>query len=263
MGLGPFTIHFYALCILLGIFVALWIGRKRYQAAGGIPSELYDIAVFAIPAGVIGGRLYHVITTPELYFGRSGHLSDAFKIWNGGMGIWGAIALGGLAVSAYFATHQMSLSFWQCADALAPGLLVAQAIGRLGNWFNAELFGRPSSLPWALKIPLGKRPVGYEAYATFTPTFLYELLWCLLCAIVIMRAPIMKRLVYGNTFLAYVALYSLGRIWIEALRIDDSHHLLGIRLNDWVASCGLLVSLALIVHRERSANRGENLGSSR
>jgi len=255
VGLGAFTIHFYALFILVGILAALWIGVRRYRSHGGIGSEIYDVAVFAIPAGVIGGRLYHVITTPELYFGRDGHFANAFKLWNGGMGIWGAIALGAGVVYWYFRKHQMSLSFWQCADALAPGLLVAQGIGRLGNWCNAELFGKPSTLPWALEIPVNKRPAGYELFQTFTPTFLYELIWCFFCALLLTTLPIFKRLRAGNLFLMYIALYCFGRIWIEALRIDDAHHFLGIRLNDWVAGIGFCASLAEVFYRERSMNK--------
>lgn len=249
VGLGPLTVHFYALCILLGIAVAIAVGKSRYKKLGGSPSEVYDLAIFVIPAGIIGGRLYHVITTPELYFGRSGNFSNAFRIWNGGMGIWGAVALGTLVSYIFFKVRPRSLGFAQFADAIAPGLLFAQAIGRCGNWFNGELFGQPSTLPWALSIPLRDRPAGFEQFATFTPTFLYEALWCLASGFLLLGLPALKKLRAGNTFLLYIATYCAGRIWIEALRIDDAHHFLGIRLNDWVAGAGFLASVVGLTMR--------------
>jgi prolipoprotein diacylglyceryl transferase len=258
--LGPVTVHFYALCILLGIVVALRIGIGRYRAAGGLSAELFDLAIYVIPAGIIGGRLYHVITTPELYFGghffrgSHGRLADAFKIWEGGMGIWGAVGLGVLTAFIYYRIRPRSLDFANTLDALAPGLLVAQAIGRLGNWFNGELFGGPTTVPWALSIPVNKRPGGYESFSTFHPTFLYEALWCLFVALLLVRLPWIKVLKPGGIFLAYVASYSLGRIWIEALRIDSAHHIFGIRLNDWVASLSLIISLLFIWRRQLYAD---------
>jgi prolipoprotein diacylglyceryl transferase len=245
--LGAITIHYYALCILLGIVVALVVGRARWIRAGGIPSELYDLAIYVIPAGIIGGRLYHVLTTPELYFGVKGRFSDAFKIWEGGMGIWGAVALGSFVAYLYFRHRRRSISFVLALDALAPGLLIAQAIGRWGNWFNHELFGSPTRLPWALKIPVADRPTGYIHFSTFQPTFLYESIWCLICAGVILFLPAIRRLRPGNTFLLYISLYCLGRVWIETLRIDRAHVILGLRLNVWVAIiCGLASTIAII-----------------
>ena len=248
--LGAITIHYYALCILLGIIAALTIGRSRWVKAGGIPAELYDLAIYVIPAGIIGGRLYHVVTTPELYFGAHGRFSDAFKIWEGGMGIWGAVAVGTLVTYMYFHKKARSLTFAQAADALAPGLLIAQAIGRWGNWFNHELFGSPTNLPWALKVPLADRPIGFENYLTFHPTFLYESVWCLLCAAIILFASPVRKLRAGDAFLLYIVLYCLGRAWIEVLRIDRAHLLLWLRLNVWVAIiCGVICATA-IFHRE-------------
>lgn len=247
------TVHYYALCILGGIFLALAVGRIRWRKSGGILSELYDLAIYVIPAGIVGGRLYHVATTPELYFGANGHFADAFKIWEGGMGIWGAVAAG--AASAYlffrYPRRGRSITFALAADALAPGILLAQAVGRWGNWFNHELFGSPSTLPWALKVPLADRPFGYESYATFHPTFLYESIWCLLCAGVILYLPRVRRLAPGNTFLLYISLYSLGRACIESLRIDSAHLFLGLRLNIWVATLCGVVSILFIIKRER------------
>jgi prolipoprotein diacylglyceryl transferase len=249
--LGAITLHYYALCILLGIIVALAVGRVRWRKSGGVAGELYDLAIYVIPAGIIGGRLYHVVTTPELYFGSTGHFADAFKIWEGGMGIWGAVALGTLTAYLYFRREQRSITFLQAVDALAPGILLAQAIGRWGNWFNHELFGSPSTLPWALQVPLTDRPPGYEPFSTFHPTFLYESLWCALGALLIIFTPRIRRLQPGNTFLLYISLYCLGRIWIESLRIDRAHLIWGLRLNVWVAlTCGLISAL-FIIKREK------------
>ena len=252
LELGAVTLHYYALCILLGIIVALAIGTVRWRRVGGVTNELYDLAIYVIPAGIIGGRLYHVLTTPELYFGSHGQVSDAIKIWEGGMGIWGAVALGVLIAYLYFQRRERSLTFPLALDALAPGILIAQAIGRWGNWFNHELFGGPSTLPWALKIPLRDRPLGYEKFATYQPTFLYESLWCLICAGLILYLPQIRKLQSGNTFLLYILLYCTGRAWIEALRIDRAHLIWGIRLNVWVALLCGVVSLLFIIKRERS-----------
>ena len=255
VALGPLTIHFYAASILLGIVVALAIIWKRWVRAKGDPSDLLSLALLVIPAGVVGGRLYHVITTPELYFSKSGHLIDALKIWQGGMGIWGAVAVGVLVTYLYLRHTPRSISFPLAADAVAPALLVAQGIGRWGNWFNKELFGAPTTLPWALKVPPAYRPVGFENFATFHPTFLYESLWCFLCAALIIFTPGLRKLRPGNTFLLYILLYSLGRIWIEALRIDRAHLILGIRLNVWVALLCIAASLLAMIKRELSARK--------
>ena len=257
--MGPITIHFYALAILAGILAALRIGSRRYRSAGGLSAELFDLAIYVIPAGIIGGRLYHVATTPELYFGNHDshgvqpHFMNAFKIWEGGMGIWGAVGLGSLTAFIFYRARPRSLGFAQALDALAPGILVAQAIGRLGNWFNAELFGQPTTLPWALSIPVDKRPEGYERFSSFHPTFLYESLWCLIAALILVWLSQKKALKPGNLFLAYIASYSLGRIWIEALRIDSVHHIFGLRFNIWVATLCGVTSLTVIWRRQLSA----------
>jgi prolipoprotein diacylglyceryl transferase len=181
LELGPLTIHFYALCIIAGIAIAVWLGDKRFRSHGeNLENVVADVAIWAVPFGIIGGRLYHVISSPNQYFGKNGNPIDALKIWQGGLGIWGAISVG--AVAAYFAYKKQQKkkdlpTFGYFLDALAPGILLAQAVGRLGNWFNGELFGRPTDLPWALEIPVSKRPDGYASFATFHPTFLYELIW--------------------------------------------------------------------------------------
>jgi prolipoprotein diacylglyceryl transferase len=251
--IGPFTIHFYALCIIVGVAAAIWLGNRRFVAnfpeAHGLVA---DVAIYAIPAGVIGGRLYHVITSPELYFGTSGHPADIFKIWNGGLGIWGAIALGTfLAFIAYraLARKKELPSFLYFLDALAPGVLIAQAIGRWGNWFNGELFGRPLDAPWALSVPTFLRPSGYLSFTTFHPTFLYESIWCLVVAALLLNLG--ARLAPGSIFFLYVALYSLGRFFIEGLRIDTAHTFGGLRLNQYVAVLLALGASAFLLKNSR------------
>ena len=251
--IGPFTIHFYALCIIVGVAAAIWLGNRRFVAnfpvAHGVVA---DVAIYAIPAGVIGGRLYHVITSPELYFGTSGHPADIFKIWNGGLGIWGAIALGTfIAFIAYraLARKKELPSFLYFLDALAPGVLIAQAIGRWGNWFNGELFGRPLDAPWALAVPTFLRPSGYLSFTTFHPTFLYESLWCLVVAALLINLGV--RLTPGSIFFVYVALYSLGRFFIEGLRIDTAHTFGGLRLNQYVAVLLALGASAFLLKNSR------------
>ncbi|MCX6430557.1 MAG: prolipoprotein diacylglyceryl transferase [Actinobacteria bacterium] len=212
-GIGPLTIHFYALCIVAGIAVAIFWGDRRFRKRGGGSNVVADVAVVAVPAGIIGGRFYHLITSPDAYFGAQGKPFDALKIWNGGLGIWGAVALG--TYGAWWQYRRISrrgredmLSFAQFADSLAPGVLVAQALGRIGNWFNAELFGKPTNLPWGLQIPLIDRPNGYENFPTFHPTFLYEALWCIAVALLIVLVE--KHLVAGQTFLLYIGMYCVS-----------------------------------------------------
>jgi len=246
LELGPFTIHFYALCIIAGIVIAVWLGDKRFKSHGdNLENVVADVAIWAVPFGIIGGRLYHVITSPNEYFGKNGDPIDAFKIWQGGLGIWGAISLG--AIAAYFAYKNLKKkkelpAFGYFLDALAPGILLAQAIGRLGNWFNGELFGRPTDLPWALEIPQTLRPSDYASFATFHPTFLYELIWCvLIAAVLILRA---KPSAPGQVFSLYVGLYSMGRLFIETIRIDEANTIASLRVNVWISA--IVATLALL-----------------
>ncbi len=253
LELGPLTIHFYALCIIAGVAVAIWVGDRRFVAAfPGAETVLSDVAIVAVPSGVIGGRLYHVLTTPELYFGAGGNFTDVFKIWKGGLGIWGAIGLG--ALGAYIAYRRIARrielpSFAHFADALAPGLLLAQAIGRFGNWFNAELFGRPLDTWWALEIPENFRPVGYEAFATFHPTFAYEAIATASLAVLLIALG--TRYPAGSIFALYVAGYCLARFIIEGIRIDQAHVWGGLRLNQYVALTVFSVACAAFIRLRR------------
>ena len=248
--LGPLPVRAYALCIIAGIIVCCWISERRWVARGGAPGDVLDIAVWAVPFGIVGGRLYHVITTPEPYFGKGGDPLKAFAIWEGGLGIWGAIALGG--VGAWIACRRRKIPLPAFADAIAPGLLVAQAIGRLGNYFNQELYGKPTTLPWGLEIDLAHRVPGFENVATYHPTFLYELLWNLLAAAVVVWADRRFTLSHGRAFALYVALYCLGRGWIEMLRIDTAEHFFGLRLNVFTSIVvGLLAVGYLFLQRGR------------
>lgn len=264
-SIGPLTVYFYALCILTGIAIAIWVGRRRYGKLGGNSDDVSEVAIWAVPFGIVGGRIYHVITSPEQYFGANGNLVDALRIWEGGLGIWGAISLGVLGAYLYFKTHKTSLSFGQLLDCLAPGVVLAQAIGRLGNYFNQELFGRPTSLPWGLEIDPDKRPAGYESFETFHPTFLYELIWCVLVAYLLIKLPgLTKKLVSrnGDIFALYVLGYTLGRLWIEALRIDQANLILGLRLNIWVSLVVIITSLAYLRRSKRRGNAKEETVAS-
>ena len=235
--IGPLTIHFYALCIIAGVALAIWLGNRRFtREYDGVDGVVADVAIVAVPAGVIGGRIYHVLTSPEQYFGSGADVVDIFKIWKGGLGIWGAIALG--TFGAYLAYKRIGASrslphFSHFAGALAPGLALAQAIGRWGNWFNGELFGKPLDAPWALSIPVRLRPIGYEEFETFHPTFLYESLWCIVIAVILIYMT--PKLSGGAIFSLYVAGYSAGRFFIEGLRIDQAHIFGALRLNQYVS----------------------------
>ena len=250
LELGFFTFHFYALTILLGIIAATWLTKRRYKALGGNPSDITDLAFVVVPAGIIGGRIYHVITSPQKYFGENGSPIQSLEIWRGGLGIWGAISFGALAAFIFFKVKKRTLTFYQLADAIAPGLLIAQGIGRFGNWFNAELFGKPTSLFWGLEIPVENRPIGYESFSTFHPTFLYEAIWCFFLAFLIMRFKFFAKLKKsGSIFLFYVLAYSFGRFFIESLRIDQANLIFGIRLNLWVSGMLFLSASGLFLRR--------------
>lgn len=262
--LGPLPLRAYAVCIIAGIVVAIWWGNKRFVARGGRPGLITDISVWAVPFGIVGGRIYHVVTDNQLYFRPGRNPWKAFAIWEGGLGIWGAVAFG--ALGAYLGCRRYGVPLGAYADSIAPGLVVAQAIGRLGNYWNQELFGSPTTVPWALEVFV-RTPGGVAGAApaaggvcefdtswikatpevlcgTYHPTFLYELLWNLGVAALIVVADRRWKLGGGRVFALYVAGYTLGRGWIEMLRIDPANHVLGLRIN---VLTSIVVFLAAVV----------------
>ncbi|HUQ55472.1 MAG TPA: prolipoprotein diacylglyceryl transferase [Lentzea sp.] len=261
--LGPLPIRAYALCIIAGIIVAIWWGERRWVERGGIKGEVTDIAVWAVPFGLVGGRLYHVITDNQKYFGPGKDPLAALEIWNGGLGIWGAIALG--AVGAWIGCRRRGIPLPAMADALAPGIVVAQAIGRLGNYFNQELYGGDTTLPWGLEIyrritPEGREDalagiaVDHTPIQVVHPTFLYELLWNLGVALLVVWADRKFRLGHGRVFALYVAGYTAGRFWIELMRTDEATLILGTRVNVFVSA---LVFLGAVAYFVLAKSRGE------
>ncbi len=257
--LGPVPVRAYALCIITGILVALWVTSRRYRARGGNPEVVWDAAIVVIPAGIIGGRLYHVITDHDKYFGPGRNPWSAFNVSAGGLGIWGAVALGSLAV--WLLLLRRGIAPAPFADAAAPGVVLAQGIGRLGNWFNQELYGRPTDVPWALDLyyrvdpegryaPMTGRSTG-EVVASVHPTFLYELLWNLLVFGVLLWADRRFRLGHGRVFALYVAGYTLGRFVIELMRSDEATHILGLRVNTWVSAILFIAAVVAFVRLRR------------
>jgi len=248
--LGPFPLRAYAIAILLGIVVATVMTQRRWKARGGDPETVLDVAYWAVPFGIVGGRLYHVVSSPDAYFGPGGDPWKALAIWEGGLGIWGAVALG--AVGAWIGCRRHGVRLADFADALAPGLLVAQGVGRLGNWFNQELFGGPTTLPWGLRIDDAHLPAGFDPGTLFHPTFLYEMLWNFAAAALLIYLGPRLRPGSGRTFWLYVVLYTTGRLWIEMLRIDPAETVLGLRLNVWtsiVVCLGALVAFVVVGRR--------------
>jgi prolipoprotein diacylglyceryl transferase len=269
--LGPFPVRAYALCIVLGIVVAVWLTTRRFRERGGDPDHVWDVAAWAVVLGIIGGRLYHVITDPELYFDPGRHPIDALKIWDGGLGIWGAVILGALGV--WIGCRRRGIRFASFADACIPGVVFAQAIGRWGNWFNNELYGGPTSVPWRLEIHDIDVATGHAQACTFghlgaqvcgyyQPTFLYESIWDVAVGVALLVLDRRLRLGRGNVVALYVMGYTAGRGWIEALRTDHANHILGLRLNDWTAIIAFALALLYFVRhggfharREPSAYR--------
>jgi prolipoprotein diacylglyceryl transferase len=230
------------MCILAGIIVAVWITQRRLAQRGGKPGQAMDVAVWAVPLGIIGGRLYHVISSPQAYFGEGGHPLNAFKIWEGGLGIWGGLALGILGI--WIGCRRNGVRFLDYLDAAAPGVAVAQAIGRFGNYFNNELFGARTDLPWGLQIHCWDQSAGQavtcpggttNVLGTFQPTFLYESIWCLLVALALVLVDRRFALAMGQIAALYGMLYTFGRGFIEMLRTDAANHILGLRLNVWTS----------------------------
>ncbi len=258
--LGPVPIRGYALCIIAGIIAAIWIGERRWVARGGRSGDISDLAVWAVPFGLVGGRLYHVITDYQLYFGEGENPITALYIWRGGLGIWGAIALGALGV--WLGARRKGIKLLPVLDAMAPGVLVAQALGRWGNWFNQELFGRPTDAAWALEIDAANRPPGYLDEATFHPTFLYEFLWNLGAFGLVIWADHRFKLGFGRVLALYVMAYTAGRGWIEHLRIDtvQMDDVFGLRLNVWTSIVLFVAAAAyFVVSSRRHPGREERV----
>ncbi len=249
--LGPLPIRGYALAIILGIIAAIWLSERRWQARGGRAGEIQDLAVWGVPFGLVGARLYHVATDSGRYFGEGGHPIEALYIWRGGLGVWGAIAMGALGI--WFGARRKGIRMRPLADVCAPGLLLAQAVGRWGNWFNQELYGRPTDLPWGLEIDPAHRVPGYEDVAIFHPTFLYECLWNLGGVALIIWAERRFKLGFGRVFALYVMVYTAGRGWIEYLRIDtvELDDVGGLRFNVWTSIVLFLAAAAFFVWSTR------------
>ncbi len=246
--LGPLFIHAYGIAYVFAVAAAIVVARRRWAKLGGDPDLCYEIAMWGFPAGLIGGRIYFLITTPSQI---PPHWWGPFAIWEGGLGIWGGI-FGGVLVGLWRLTKHLSREdVRRFMDAAAPGLLCAQAIGRIGNYFNQELFGKPSKLPWALKISPEHRPPGFSQYATFQPTFLYEIIWNLSLAAFLVWLGHHRRIRPPGLLALYVAGYSAFRMFEETLRIDYSNHVLGMRLNFWIATVIMLAGLWWFVGIQR------------
>ncbi len=243
---GPFFVHAYGVAYVLAVLAAILITSRRWEAVGGHRELVQECALWGFPAGVIGGRLYFDITSSDLV---PPHWWGPFAVWDGGLGIWGGIALGSLAGILVLRRRHANVPLFM--DCVAPALLVAQAIGRLGNYFNQELFGGPTTLPWGLKIDLAHRPAAYLHYATFQPTFLYEIIWNLSLAATLVWLGHHRRIRPPGLFALYVAGYSAFRIFEESLRVDPAHHIFGLRLNLYVAAALTIVGLVWFVRIQR------------
>ena len=249
--LGPVRIHFYALFILTGIVLALLLTESRLKARGVESGIALDVSFWAIPFGILGGRFFHVITHPNDYFFQGADLLAPFRIWEGGMAIYGALIFG--ALGAYVGARKSGIRFVSYLDAVAPGILLAQAIGRWGNYFNNELFGLPTDLPWGLEISSSNPayPAGLPEGVLFHPTFLYESIWSLVGVALLLAADKRFNLRWGRMIGLYLVYYSIGRIWVEAIRIDPSEIVLGLRINIWSAIIGIAVGLAVMIIQSR------------
>lgn len=245
--LGAFRIHFYALFILTGIVLALILTESRLRSRGAEAGVALDISLWAIPLGILGGRFFHVVTHPNDYFFPGADIFAVFRIWEGGLAIYGALAFG--ALGAFIGARSAGIKFTSYLDAVAPGVLLAQAVGRWGNYFNNELFGTPTDLPWGLEIPSGNPayPAGLPDGVLFHPTFLYESIWSLAGVALLLAADRRFNLRWGKMLGLYLVYYSVGRVWIEAIRIDPSEIVLGLRINIWSAIAGIAVGLAIVI----------------
>jgi prolipoprotein diacylglyceryl transferase len=268
--LGPLPIRAYALFIITGIVVALMIGDRRWAARGGQRGVIYDIALWVVPFGLIGGRLYHLATDWRTYWGPGGAgFGAAFRIWDGGLGIWGAVALG--VFGAWIGCRRIGIPLPAFLDAVAPGIILAQAIGRLGNYFNQELYGRETTLPWGLEIFYRRDPSGYidphsldgvstgQLAVVVQPTFLYELLWNVLVFAILIYIDRRYAMGHGRLFANYVALYCVGRFWVELMRDDTATHIAGIRINSFTSTFVFIGAVVYIMAAPKGREDPESL----
>lgn len=268
--LGPLPIRAYALFIITGIVVALILGDRRWEVRGGKRGVIYDIALWVVPFGLIGGRLYHLATDWRTYWGPGGAgVSAALRIWDGGLGIWGAVALG--VLGAWIACRRRAIPLPAFLDAVAPGIILAQAIGRLGNYFNQELYGRETTLPWGLEIFYRRDPSGYidphsldgvstgQLAVVVQPTFLYELLWNVLVFVILIYIDRRFAIGHGRLFASYVALYCVGRFWVELLRDDTATHIAGIRINSFTSTFVFIGAAVYIMAAPKGREDPESL----
>lgn len=241
--IGPIPLRAYGILMVSAMALALWVAYRRYVARGGVGDVVLDVAMWAIPFGIVGARLYHVITSPYAYFGEGADPWSVLRIWEGGLAIWGAVGLG--AVGALIGLRRAGQRVGPFADSLAPGLLLAQVLGRWGNYFNQELFGGPTELPWGLEIDAAHLPAGYPEGTLFHPTFLYEGIWNLAMAALLIWLDRRIRFRSGQVMSIYLVMYGLGRFWVEAIRIDEARAFLGLRLNAWTALGAVLLGIIL------------------
>jgi len=248
LGTGTvINIHMYALCILVGIVVAVWLTEVRLRRRGVEPWAIIDVVIWAVPLGIIGARVWHVLTHPTDFFYPGADPWAVIRIWDGGGAIFGSIVFGVLGV--WIGSRIAGLRFLTVVDAIAPGLLLAQAFGRIGNWFNHEIFGLPTTLPWGLEIASSNPafPVGLPEGTLFHPTFLYEMIWNVVGAALLLFLGTRFQLQWGKVFALYLIWYGIGRAWLEAIRLDPSEILLGLRINDWGAILAIAIGLAIWV----------------
>lgn len=252
---GPLTLRAYALFIIIGIVVSVVWGDRRWVARGGTKGTVLDVAVWAVPFGLLGGRLYHVATDWKTYFGPGGNPIEALYVWNGGLGIWGAVFLGG--VGAWIACRRRGIPLPAFGDAVGPPILLAQAIGRIGNYFNQELYGRATTQPWGLEIyervdangrldPLNGVSTGFVEKVVH-PTFLYELLWSVAVVVLLVLVDRKYTIGHGRLFALYVAGYCAGRFWVELMRDDFATTIAGIRINTFTSAIIFVLAVAYFV----------------